>query len=79
MKEATKNVICMVVTIILYGSLGYVFGQGILHLLFCDDSEPKVHHMCTCDLCKTRRQLESCEVIDSITNEYSKHIKKDLK
>ena len=69
MKEATKNIICMVVSIIIFGSLGIAVGKGISHLLFCDDSEPKVQHMCTCDLCKVKRQLESCEVIDSIIKE----------
>ena len=66
MKEAIKNIICMVVAIIIFGSIGTIFGSGISHLLFCDDSEPRTQHMCQCELCKTRRQLESCEVIDSI-------------
>lgn len=92
MKKTTKNIIETFADMVIFGFLGIIIGSIALvvgyetsRLLFCGDSE----HMCTCDLCKTRRQLESCEVIDSIINERivivmnsdenSKHQNKDLK
>ena len=29
-------------------------------------SEPPKPHLCTCEMCKIQRQLETCEVLDSI-------------
>lgn len=27
---------------------------------------PRKQHLCTCEVCKVKRQLETCEVLDSV-------------
>jgi hypothetical protein len=31
-------------------------------------SEPPKPHLCKCEMCKIQRQLETCEVLDSVFN-----------
>ena len=46
-------------------AFGSFVGHGVGYMLF-DRSN---RHICTCEYCKTIRQIEACEVIDSIMHE----------
>ena len=45
---------------------GSVIGHGIGFMMFDQRHHP---HLCRCEACKVTRQLEACEVIDSIIKE----------
>ena len=44
--------------------VGSFVGQLTYHLMF-----PQKKHLCTCELCKSIRQLEAAEMVDSIIKE----------
>jgi hypothetical protein len=60
-----KEKVVMFFIFVLAFAFGSVLGHGIGYLLFDKNNK----HLCTCEYCKTIRQLEACEVIDSIIKE----------
>ena len=46
--------------------VGVLIGNFISFSIECFVLPKPKQHLCECELCKTKRQLETCEVLDSI-------------
>ena len=60
-----KEKIMIFAVLVLSFAIGSIIGHSIGYIIF---DRPN-RHLCTCESCKLTRQLEACEVIDSIINE----------
>lgn len=64
MKQETKDKLVIAAIIFMAAMAGTVISGVINYALWCNQK-----HLCQCELCKTVRQREALEVVDSVIHE----------